>query len=203
MPEGAGEPLSTDHLGSLPVPRWPSLYTMGYTGMRPELILATAEHLSAMIVDIRYRPYSRAPMWNQGAMRRVWGSRYLHVPELGNVNYRNPERGVEFQDLRFGFNDVRAMLTGLAFTSEFLRAHQRDPAQSGLSVILMCACPDVLRCHRRSAAEYIAQETGLGAWLELTAADVMGPHVRSSRSGRGGRGSGGSGPAIIQEDMFK
>src|SRR3989304_1754216 len=49
------------------------LYTLGYTGLKPETILAAAEYLNALIVDIRISPLSRVPHWNQAHLRQVRG----------------------------------------------------------------------------------------------------------------------------------
>jgi len=188
--------LDFTHLERLEVPRRPQLYTAGYTGKKPAMLLAVAERLGAVIVDIRYKPFSRAPMWTRASMQRVWGERYVYVHSLGNVNYKGGE--VIFQDLETGLRTVRSMLLGSQpqLLPEFLRS------EPGVSVILLCGCMEVANCHRRLAAEAIAARMGI-EWRELTHEDIMGVPLESSKKkARGGRGGSGAG-SLIQPDMFR
>jgi hypothetical protein len=118
-------------------PSSPTLYTAGYgrAGWDPESLLERAEELDAIIVDIRLSPKSRIPEWRKSYLAALWGRRYWHCHDLGNVNYKggpivlqNPETG------------VRSVL-------EILERQ---------SVILLCVCADVARCHRVTAAAAIA-----------------------------------------------
>ena len=65
------------------------------------------------------------------------GSAYIHVRELGNVNYKGGP--VEIEDLEAGLCKLRAIL-------------ERGPA------ILMCMCSNLRRCHRKVAADALAGE---------------------------------------------
>lgn len=111
------------------------LYTYGYTGRLPHQLRALAEHLEAVVVDIRFSPRSRIPDWTAGRLQHLLGERYHHLPALGNRNYKGGP--IEFVDLEVGVVRIGELLT-------------EQP------VILLCACADVRRCHRLAAAEAIA-----------------------------------------------
>jgi uncharacterized protein (DUF488 family) len=115
------------------------LYTFGYSGKQPDELLALAEQLDAIVVDIRFSPRSRVPQWSGGRLARLLGDRYCHLPALGNRNYKGGP--IELVDLE----------TGIAQVADLL-AHQ--------PVILLCVCGDVQHCHRRLAAEAIAARYG-------------------------------------------
>lgn len=111
------------------------LYTLGYTGLKPERLKAIAEQLDAVVADIRYSPRSRVPYWNAGPLARLLGDRYQNVKALGNVNYAgggpiklsNPEAGAKA-------------------IKHLIKHH---------AVILLCACKEVAHCHRKQAAEFV------------------------------------------------
>lgn len=116
------------------------LYTFGYSGRRPEELLALAEQLDAIITDIRFSPRSRVPQWSGGRLVRFLGDRYCHLPALGNRNYKG------------GPMELVDPETGIAQVADLL-AHQ--------PVVLLCVCADVERCHRRLAAEAITARYGV------------------------------------------
>jgi hypothetical protein len=74
------------------------LYTIGYQGLRGVYqLLNFAIPLDADIIDIRFTPYSKNEEWTQATLlnrlcdlqvRRAQTSRYVHIKELGNVNYK-------------------------------------------------------------------------------------------------------------------
>ena len=120
-----------------------TLYTLGYTRLKPDEILRAAERLDAVIADIRIAPRSRHPMWNGAKMRAAWRERYVHIPELGNENYKG-DRG-----------DGVMLANPEAGSSRVLDLLARQ------SVILLCACADWQTCHRRAAAELIGERAGV------------------------------------------
>jgi uncharacterized protein (DUF488 family) len=117
------------------------IFTIGYSGWKPQELASIAASLRAIVIDVRYSPRSRVPHWNQAALIRLLGDRYMHVPALGNRNYRtggpislaNPDEGVAV---------VNAVMS------------------AGHAVILMCMCKNVETCHRRVAAELLATKLG-------------------------------------------
>lgn len=112
------------------------VYTIGYTGRKPESIKEIVTTLGATLLDIRLSPRSRVPHWNEGPLRALLGDRYRHVRALGNVNYK---AGGPIQILDYAAG-VAAILQ-----------HPRP-------VVLMCACKDVHTCHRGTVANLLREE---------------------------------------------
>lgn len=117
------------------------IYTVGYNaGWTPEALQREAQYLNARVLDIRMNPTSTKVQWRKQELIALLGGAYRHLPELGNVNYANggpinlanPAQAVE---------RVRHWLT-------------EGP------VILLCACPNWQTCHRREAADFLAEHTG-------------------------------------------
>jgi site-specific DNA recombinase len=131
-----------------------TIYTIGYTGTRPEQLAATVHKLGAFLLDIRYNPRSRVPQWQGAAVRRLVGeANYKHARELGNANYRNGGP-IELADPDAAVPVVRAIL-------------------AVRPVVLLCACKDWRICHRREAAEFLAER--LGAAVEHLSPPIGGP----------------------------
>lgn len=111
--------------------------TFGYYGFAPEDLARIVANLDAKLIDIRYSPRSRNPGWNGVALQRLLNGAYLHDPNLGNENYKNggPIK-LHAPDLSIG--SIRNIL-------------------AVRPVILLCVCPNVEKCHRKPAAEYLAR----------------------------------------------
>ena len=131
-----------------------TLYTIGYTGLLPAQILQFCESLegTARIADIRDSPWSKHERWDFTSLTTNWGDRYRHVQSLGNMGrhqgrfeLRDPVRGVrEIEDLLYDGD-----------------------------VILMCACEEVLSCHRlRAASDCCRGIDGLEA-VHVTKRDLL------------------------------
>lgn len=117
-----------------------TIYTIGYAGWTPAGVKARVEALNAMLLDIRYSPYSKRPEWRGESLKALLGrAHYQHMKTLGNRNYRDgpivldaPEAAVE---------TVTRLLT-----------HQ--------PIVLLCACRDAATCHRSNAAEFLSERLG-------------------------------------------
>jgi uncharacterized protein (DUF488 family) len=118
-----------------------TIYTIGYSGIQQADLVGLVRQLDLMVLDIRYRAGSRKPDWNKSALVNVLGERYVHVRELGNVNYRLKDAEVKLLD-----QDI-----GIKRATDFLL--QR-------SIILLCACSDVETCHRKIVAEQLSNVVG-------------------------------------------
>ena len=116
-----------------------TLYTAGYTGLRPNELKATAKRLGAVVADIRLRPFSRNPAWSRVNISQTLGDRYHHVQALGNRNYKSGP--IDLIDVEAGISLVGTLL-------------ETQP------VILLCVCPNVEMCHRKTAAEKLAEAIG-------------------------------------------
>lgn len=114
------------------------LYDLGYQDIKdPKMLASLASQLGAIVLDVRFNPRSRDPKWNAGALRLLMGSHYLHVLELGNVNYKTSGAPIKIRDMDTGLSTIRSFLVSR-------------------SVILMCACRDRVHCHRLVIArEYL------------------------------------------------
>ena len=113
------------------------LYTFGYTtpGTGPAIEQLVA--LDVSIADIRYSPNSRVQKWRKSSLQNWLGDHYLHIRELGNVNYNQPGAPIQlFQSEN-----------GVSLVSERL--------QRGQHLALMCMCREVEECHRLEAAREV------------------------------------------------
>lgn len=114
------------------------LYTLGYARWSPAAVQSEIDRLGATLVDVRMAPTSRRPEWRRDALHALLGRRYVHMPALGNVNFRDggpirlhhPEQAV----------------------GPIARLLERGP------VVLLCGCDDWQTCHRSVAADYLAQQ---------------------------------------------
>lgn len=119
------------------------VYTIGYAGKTPAQIKELAEQLGAVVVDIRFSPFSRNPVWSGKQLRLSLGDRYVHLRAFGNANYKG------------GPISIVDYAAGKAFLLDMDK-----PA------ILMCVCKDPLTCHRTTVAAKL-----LADGLEVTELD--------------------------------
>ncbi len=104
------------------------IFLFGYTGKSLEQI-EQALGDDGLLLDIRYSPRSRKTGFSRSGLERVFGDRYRHVRELGNVNYQSG--GIQLADEVAGLDMVEALA-----------------AEHGGRIFLMCACEDGATCHR-------------------------------------------------------
>lgn len=102
------------------------LYTYGY-GRGSHADIEGYIDLGSRIVDIRFAPWSKNPMWQKGMLEARFGSRYLHLRDLGNRNYRG------------GDIDLHRPEAGMARLGALL---EETPC------VLMCVCCQLYECHR-------------------------------------------------------
>lgn len=124
------------------------VYTLGYAadGAGGQLEQLMADPMM-LLVDVRKEARSRwLHQWTKKQLTLRWGGRYVHVPQLGNVNYRDRNLPIELANPGEGIPLVQSYL------------------QNGYSVVLLCACMRYETCHRRVVAELlVAQGTSEGA----------------------------------------
>lgn len=118
-----------------------TIYTVGYNaGWTPELLRRELDRHNAILLDIRANPTSSRAEWRRAAMAAFYGTNYFHQPALGNLNYAtggpiklaNPERAAD--------------VIGRTLKH--------------CSIALLCGCRDVHACHRKVAAEFLAERLG-------------------------------------------
>jgi len=111
------------------------VYTFGYTGHKLEDLRAHIERTGAMVVDVRYNANSANPVWRKESLRKnLPEGRYVHLPALGNMNYKTEGGSIKIADMNIGIALLKVPM-------------------ARMPVILMCACADYAYCHRRLIAE--------------------------------------------------
>ena len=111
------------------------IYAFGYTGRKLDTLVEGVRRADAILLDIRFSPRSRAPMWNRRNLEAAFGERYLWAGEtLGNRLYRTD--AIEIVDIERGLELVASL------------AAKRP-------VALMCVCPSPVGCHRTVITEIL------------------------------------------------
>lgn len=117
---------------------------IGYSGRTMDELERIVQALDAVLVDIRFAPYSRNPAFRKASLQAALGSRYVHLGAFGNRNYQGGP--VDIVDYEAG----RAALEAL-----------ERPA------LLMCMCRDPAACHRFVIMERLrAEGFSVGEWDE-------------------------------------
>ena len=111
------------------------IYTTGYQGKTLPALRQLAAERGAVIVDIRFFPYSRNPSFTKANMQKFLGAAYFHLPELGNADYKT--------------NKIQ--LVNYPAGREWLRALE-------VPAILLCACKDPSECHRTHIAQLLKSD---------------------------------------------
>src|SRR2546429_4738267 len=131
------------------------LYTVGYASLEGVDQLQELFAQQILIVDIRYYPASRwRPEWSRKRLSERLTTKYCHIRELGNVNYRSSTLPIELVDAT----------AGISLIARFLRA--------GHDVCLLCACADWHSCHRRLVAELLHKEIVNIRPVHISAEDI-------------------------------
>jgi len=115
------------------------LCTAGYKNFSFYQFKDLVEDLDALIVDVRYVPYTPLPFWSIGTLQEKFGEKYIHIKELGNINYKD-KTNIEIADFSTGL--IRFVVASEGFKT----------------CILLCGCIDVNKCHRKIVAEKIADQ---------------------------------------------
>jgi uncharacterized protein (DUF488 family) len=115
-----------------------TLYAFGYAGFRESDDLhALLGDRADVVADIRLVPLSRDPTWSRRTRQTVEaaGYDYIHVPGLGNANYKN---------------GGPVKLADPAAASAIIERLVR-----GENVAIMCVCWNPATCHRRHVADLV------------------------------------------------
>ena len=106
------------------------IFTTGYTGKDINDLKPMSQALDAILVDVRFAPFSQVLHWRQMYLKILLGKKYLHIPNLGNRTYK--EEKITIQNLKLGVETVLNLEA---------------------NVVLMCACEKPENCHRRVIIE--------------------------------------------------
>jgi len=104
------------------------IYTIGYQSTTILNIERAIRALDATLIDIRLAARSYIPEYRLNTLAARFGNKYIHVPELGNINYKDDTLPQVIRDFDAGLSIVQAV---------------QSP-----NVILMCACASPYKCHR-------------------------------------------------------
>ncbi len=110
------------------------IFTTGYTGKDINDLKPMLADLDAMLIDIRFAPYSQVMHWRKVYLKALLGEKYRHIPNLGNRTYK--EDKISIQNLKLGIETILHLPS---------------------NVVLMCSCEKTENCHRRIIAEELRQ----------------------------------------------
>jgi len=117
------------------------LYDLGYSELKsPALLLDAVRALDALLVDCRFKPSSRDPRYRYNYLAKRLGPQYIHLPSLGNRNFRGGP--IEIVDLDAGLENIRKFL-------------------ENSRVILMCGCWNREECHRKLIVQVFSARYGI------------------------------------------
>lgn len=111
------------------------IFTTGYTGKDINDLKPMLTALDAMLIDIRFVPYSQVFHWRKVYLKSLIGEKYRHIANLGNRTYK--ENKITIQNLNLGLETI------LHFPS---------------NIVLMCACEKTENCHRRLIVEELEKQ---------------------------------------------
>ncbi len=121
------------------------LYDLGYQNIKShQTLVEVACILDAVVLDIRASPRSRDPRWNKRSLMTHLVERYVHVADLGNINYRDWSAPIVIANIERGLDHIR----------HYLETN---------SVILLCACHSRDTCHRKVITDAFQKETGIAS----------------------------------------
>lgn len=106
------------------------IYTTGYTGKDVNDLKPMLKALDAMLIDIRFAPFSQVMHWRKVYLKSLLGEKYRHIPNLGNRTYK--ENKITIQNLKLGVETILHL---------------------PFNIVLMCACEKTENCHRRLIVE--------------------------------------------------
>ena len=114
------------------------IFATGYAGQDINDLKPLVEGLGAILVDIRFAPYSEVMFWRQVFLKTLLGKKYLHIANLGNRAFKENDK-ISIQNLHLGIETLLSLNT---------------------NSILFCACAEQKKCHRRVIVEEL-QKRGI------------------------------------------
>ncbi|MBN1123021.1 MAG: DUF488 domain-containing protein [Anaerolineae bacterium] len=119
-----------------------TVYTFGYEKRKPEELLCEVERLDAVVIDVRFKPYSRVKGWGRKDLESMLGERYRWVQAFGNEGYKSGS--LALMDVEAGCREVAPLL------------------EAGSNLILLCYEANPAECHRSVVAEILRERFGVG-----------------------------------------
>lgn len=112
------------------------LYTLGYATWTLEQIEKAVIALDALLIDIRYHPWSGKPGFNREDLTRRFPGIYGYMKSFGNLTHK--EGRIELYKPEEGLQKI-------------------GPILKVRNVVLLCGCSDYQWCHRSTVADLIAE----------------------------------------------
>jgi uncharacterized protein (DUF488 family) len=118
------------------------LYTAGYNNWVDDDFFKTLRELNEdyVVIDVRFSPFSKMPWWTKKALSNELGESYIHMGKLGNINYNSVNSLIKIADIETCEKVIQIM-------------------NKGFVCILLCACDEYDKCHRKIVAEEIQKRT--------------------------------------------
>jgi len=114
------------------------IYSIGYNAWSFYEFKSKVEDLgNPLIVDVRFSAKSFNPFWVKSHLEKVFGKQYIHIKNLGNINYSN-DKPIKISNLSKGCEELVDIMN-----------------KQGCNCLLLCACEDVEKCHRKIVADHL------------------------------------------------
>ena len=102
------------------------IFATGYQSKDINDLKPLVDRLGAILVDIRFAPYSQVMFWRQVYLKTLLGKKYLHISNLGNREFKENNK-ILIQNLNLGIETLLSLNT---------------------NSILFCVCAEQKNCHR-------------------------------------------------------
>jgi len=112
------------------------IYTVGYQNITRKNLFSKLNEFNSLLIDIRFSPYSFSPFWQKKELESTLKDKYVHIKELGNINYNNNKK-IEIYDLEKGMEKLKQFI------------------EEDVNFCLMCSCKDFSSCHRSLISQEI------------------------------------------------
>ena len=131
----------------------PKIFTIGFSGKSPDAFLDVLNAVRVRAVwDIRqWRTSTYVPFYSGDSLAGVLGARYEYHPEFAP----STEILTGYKDGQITWSDYEHMYRELLSTRRPTAGIASDALDR---ICLLCTEKSALQCHRRLAAEYIAEQ---------------------------------------------
>ena len=92
----------------------------------------------AYIIDVRFMPNSYVAFWKQKFLQQDFKDDYVHIKELGNINYNNKKQ-IKINDIEVGTKKLLELL------------EKKD-------CVMLCKCLDYNVCHQKVIGDYLKEK---------------------------------------------
>ncbi len=131
----------------------PKIFTIGFSGKSPDVFIDVLDAVRVRTVwDIRqWRTSTYVPFYSGDSLAAVLGKRYEYHPEFAPTT----EILSGYKDGRITWPEYERMYRELLATRHPTTGRSADSLDR---ICLLCTEKSAVQCHRRLAAEYIAEQ---------------------------------------------